>query len=195
MGSTAEGKNGGKLFKWSLYLSSYSPLLLMLFLNEYSHIDEEYSVLEKIKTVFILNPLFWILSAGIIIVSSIILGLWLVSMKNEAKSRGKTYNLGALKSGDGDVLSYFITYLIPVLSLRVSSVSSILMNMILVVIVGAYFVSNNTLHFNVVLLLFGYHVYYDNNDNVVITRRSKQEIHNKALRANQIGTSSIFFIA
>lgn len=180
------------LFRTLNFFSSYIPLIILIFINAMEKLS-----LCEVERVFLLNSKFWIISLIISIISFFAILLWISSMKKEAKSNGKKYtykNFNNLKSKDADVLNYFATYIIPLLSLDIESQPSILMNLLLIIIVGIYFIRNNALHYNILLIIFGYYIYSDENDYIIITRKKLYEIKNNSLEADQIGTSNIFFI-
>ena len=57
-----------KLFKWTIFLSSYVPVFIMVFLNSLKSFS-----MKSLKNTWQLNPPFWALLIGISIVSLIIL--------------------------------------------------------------------------------------------------------------------------
>ena len=67
-------------------------------------------------------------------------------------------------------------------------------NVMIIALVGIYFVQNNVLHFNPLLLLASYHIYSDSVDHIIISRCDKYTIKNKGLKADQFGSSNIFYI-
>jgi len=141
-----------------------------------------------------MNPWFWNTVFFLVFISLIALLVWLHVMQKETKSDGKEFNLKKITSHDSEIMNYFVTYLIPILSLEITSLSSILMNLIFIFSVGVFFVRNNTLHYNILLILLGYHVYSDELNNIIISRKKLHEITNKALKADQMGTSNIYYI-
>ena len=93
------------------------------------------------------------------------------------------------------MLNFFVTYIIPILSLEPNSLPSIVMNLILIIIEGIYFVGNNAVCYNVMLILMGYHIYAFGNNNIVITRLSNSELVFNKRRAKQVGTTNIYYIS
>lgn len=177
------------LFKILLLFSSYIPIIIMIFLNNLKSFN-----LYEIINVYNRNSCFWNLCLILSFISIIVLFLWLKILKKDAKSSTKLYELGSLDNNDGEVLNYFVTYIIPLLSLKVNETPSIIMNLLLILIEGIYFIKNNALHFNPLLLIFGYHVYTDTNNNIVISKKKLFTIKNENLKADQFGTSNIFYI-
>ena len=177
-----------RAFRIGLFLS-YTPVAIMIFLNDI----KEFS-LEQVGITLHKNTVFWSVLTGIFVVSLLMLVLWLIRMDRNAGNQIKLYEIYDIKSNDGEVLSYFVTFVIPILSLKVDSAPSIVMNVMIIALVGIYFVQNNVLHFNPLLLLAGYHIYSDSADHIIISRCDKYTIKNKGLKADQFGSSNIFYI-
>lgn len=178
-----------RAFRIGLFLSSYTPVAIMIFLNDM----KEFS-LEQVGITLHKNTVFWSVLTGVFILSLLTLIFWLVRMARNAQKQVKLYEIYDIKSNDGEVLSYFVTFVIPILSLKVDSAPSIVMNVMIIALVGIYFVQNNVLHFNPLLLLAGYHIYSDSADHIIISRCDKYTIKNKGLKADQFGSSNIFYI-
>ena len=169
-----------------LFFASYIPLPLLLFLNYLDLFSKE-----NIIAVYTLNPYFWIFCILGMVFCLISMIIWLKSLH---KTSGKSYKLENLSSIDDEVLSYYATYLIPLLSLDISKVPSIVMNLVLIAMIGIYFVRNNSLHFNIILLILGYHVFKTDEEQIIISKHTIFEINNNNLQAKQYNTSNIFFI-
>lgn len=178
-----------RAFRIGLFLSSYTPVVIMIFLNDM----KEFS-LKQVGITFHKNTVFWSILTGIFVASLLMLVLWLVRMARNAQKQVKLYEIYDIKNNDGEVLSYFVTFVIPILSLKIDSAPSIVMNVMIIALVGIYFVQNNVLHFNPLLLLAGYHIYSDSADHIIISRCDKYTIKNKGLKADQFGSSNIFYI-
>ena len=184
-----EGNQMNALFKTFMFSSSYIPVLFMIFLNEMEALNYKSFV-----KVFEMNTIFWIVSLIVSILSTGAMWLWLRTMKKDALESSKLYKMENLKSYENEVLTYFVTFIIPIQTLKVNSYPSILMNIILISIVGIYFIKNNMLHFNPLLIILGYHIYSDDDENIIITRKDKYTIKNDNLEADQVGTSNIYYI-
>lgn len=173
-----------------MFLSSYSIVFILVWLNNL----KKFSFKEILNT-FNQNRIFWVICAVIFVLSNIFLGLWIYLVKKDASTSTRLYNFEHIENKDSEVLNYFITYLIPIVSLKVCSLPSIVMNLIVILIIGTNFIKNNTLHFNPTLILFGYHVYSDKNRNIILSKKSIDEIINEDLKGDQVGCGSrIFFI-
>ena len=137
-----------RAFRIGLFLSSYTPVVIMIFLNDM----KEFS-LKQVGITLHKNTVFWSILTGIFVVSLLMLVLWLVRMDRNAGNQIKLYEIYDIKNNDGEVLSYFVTFVIPILSLKIDSAPSI-----------------------------------------VISRCDKYTIKNKGLKADQFGSSNIFYI-
>lgn len=178
-------------FKTLLYISSYIPILLMIFLNNL----EEFSS-ESILDLYCTNVWFWNSSILILLISisSFIVFIYMLKNLHKQNKDGTTLNNIHLKSNEGETLSYFITYLVPLLTLDINNLPSICMNVILIVLIGIYFVKNNFLHFNVLLLLFNYRIYTDEDENIYISKKTIINIKVNKLKAYNFDDSSLYYI-
>lgn len=177
------------LFKWVIFISSYIPIFVMIFLNNLSHFT-----ISSLKKTWEINTTFWWILICISIISVIILFFWLHLLKKESASDKATIEIGEFGSFDSEILNYFVTFIIPILSLNPHSWPSIVMNLLLLIVEGIYFVSNNALYYNILLIMFRYHLYNIEGGNIVITRKKKSELLFDTPSAKQIGTTNIFYI-
>ncbi len=178
----------GLVFKWIIFVSSYVPVFIMIFLNNL----KKFNLKEFCKT-WNLNQVFWIILTSVSIISVVILFVWLIILKTESKNKD-SFNIEKLNAYDSEVLNYFVTFIIPILSLKPDSLPSIIMNLLLLLVEGIYFVSNNALYYNVLLIIFGYHIYTFGNDNIVVTRKKRSDLSFSESKASQIGTTNIFYL-
>lgn len=177
------------LFKWIIFISSYVPIFIMIFLNNLSHFT-----ISGLKKTWEINIVFWWILIFISILSVIILFCWLHLLKKEAKSDKAAIQIYEFRSYDSEVLNYFVTFIIPILSLNPNSWPSIVMNLLLLIVEGIYFISNNALYYNILLIMFRYHLYTIEGDNIVITKKRKSELLFDNPKAKQVGTTNIYYI-
>ena len=178
----------GLVFKWIIFVSSYVPVFIMIFLNNLKKFN-----LDELKNTWNLNQVFWMVLIGVSIISILILFIWLIILKTESKNK-ESFDIKKLNAYDSEVLNYFVTFIIPILSLKPDSIPSIIMNLLLLLVEGIYFVSNNALYYNVLLIIFGYHIYTFGDDNIVVTRKKRSDLAFNESRASQIGTTNIFYL-
>lgn len=180
------------MYKFGLYFSSYLPIFLMIFLNNMNNLS-----LQSLKETLYNNISFWILMLFSLGICLIIMGRFVYFLYGTFKNNTSPVevNKKELKTNESEIINYFITYLIPILTLDPSKWPSILSNMILIVIVGIYFVKNNLLTFNILLLICNFRIYKDEYSNIYITKCSFLDIKTNNTIAYRYGTSSnIFFI-
>lgn len=135
------------IFKWSMYISSYVPLFILIYLKQAELHDVSF------LSVWSLNSFFWITCIILSILSIIIFLKWLWGKPNTTREYTN------IKPINTEVLNYFITYLIPLLSLDVENIYSIILNIILFFIIGLIHVRSNLYHLNTLLIILGYSVY------------------------------------
>src|SRR5437899_8724298 len=121
----------------ALFLSSYSPLFLILgLLNS----GDPY-----------ISGGFY----GITIVSIILLYLFMKSYEHATSYQVK---IKSVSSRDSDVMSYIVSYLLPFLGISFKDVSSAVSFAIFIAVIGIIYVSANMVYINPVLSLRGYHM-------------------------------------
>ncbi|USS93691.1 hypothetical protein M8332_02235 [Fructilactobacillus ixorae] len=174
---------------WIIFISSCIPIFIMIFLNNM----DEFS-LNSFKHTFELNMIFWISLLIISIISFFVLCLWIRSIKNTKKVRKNTTTVTNVRPIDADIINYFVTFIIPILSLNPSSFPSIVMNFMLLFIEGLYLVSNNTVYYNVLFIMFGYHIYNFQKNNILITKKNIDFFNFEDVNAYQISTTNIYYI-
>lgn len=179
----------GTLFKWVIFISSYIPIFIMIFLNNLGSFSSS-----SLRKTWEINIPFWSLLIILSLISVIVLFLWLHILKKESLKDKTSFKVDSFKSYDSEVLNYFVTFIIPILSLEPSSWPSIFMNLLLLTVEGIYFVSNNALYYNVLLIVLHYHIYTFGDDNIIITKKRKSDLVFDGTKVKQVGTTNIFYI-
>lgn len=184
-------KGGINLYKMSLYTTSYIPIFLIIFINNMNNIS-----FKEVQNTFIKNWVFWGLVILIFSGCIIVLCDFLKELKNTKEQNIKPIKLSdkKIKNHESEILNYFVTFLIPILTLNPFQWASILSNVLLIVLVGMYFVKNNLLSFNILLIILNFSIYKDQYSNVYITKANINEIMIKELDAYQYKQSNIFYI-
>ncbi|MFJ5788895.1 hypothetical protein ACIP9G_02310 [Lysinibacillus sp. NPDC093197] len=150
------------LFKLFLFISSYSPLYLIVALSIYPY--DRFSINSIIQdkvtlTVYIILIVLFILSFLPILyikkceLNSTIVGER-VSKKNE------------------EILSYLVTYIVPLLAIDITEKSTLVTNGILFMLIGYLYVKSNLIHVNITFLLFGWNTYEDELGRVLISKEN-----------------------
>lgn len=179
-----------KFFKLSLFVSSYIPVFIMIFLANL----KDFSI-KSIRNLWSTNSVFWEMLIVITIFSFFMIFSWLSFMKKEYKESSKEgIAIDNLELKDSEILNFFVTFIIPILSLKPNSSPSIIMNLILVIIEAIYVVSNNAVYYNVLLLLMGYHIYTFGDKKIMISKLKKSDIKFENRKPKQIGTTNIYYL-
>jgi len=121
----------------ALFLSSYSPLFLILGLLNSRDL--------------VVGGIFY----GITIVS--IFSLY-VFMKSYGDAHSYKVEIKSVSSRDSDVMSYIVSYLLPFLGISFKDVASAVSFGIFIAVIGIIYVSANMVYINPVLSLRGYHM-------------------------------------
>lgn len=176
-----------------MYVCNYIPLYILIFINEMRINNEESkekNIYYLVKITFLDHILLWIILAALAVISCLVLFIFLMSA-HETKEKLKDIN-----NINMDLLNYFITYLIPLLTLDLSNFYSIVINIILFIIIGIFHIKSGIVHYNIMLVLLGYNVFVGNEEKVYLSKKSIDEIKNNSeiLKIKQIGSTKYFII-
>ena len=81
----------------------------------------------------------------------------------------------SIKNGSNDIFNYFITYLIPILSMDIQDNISLIINFLIFIIIGLLYIKSDNLHLNPLLILINYEI-FSIQDNIILTKMSKNEL-------------------
>lgn len=164
-----QNKNVGNLiFRIMLFVSSYIPLYILVFINNIKIVNNSKKVTRKISY-YILETanINKYISIGLLLLTVVGIFALIILFRNKANNRQKKFQ--ELKSLNVDILNYFITYLIPLLTMEFDDIISVIVNVIIFIIIGIFYVSENQIHLNIIYIMLGYKVYKDKEDNIVIS--------------------------
>lgn len=169
-----------KLTKTILYLSSFFPLFILLIIQNIAIRDEK-GIL-KISVFFdqfledgLFSPksFFWISVLVFLVVSffSIVsfYKFYIQSVGVEGKLLGENYERA-------DTLGYIVSYIVPLVSMDISSYRSILVNYLLFFIIGIFYIKNNQFFMNPIFNLLGYNILMSDAGTVYITKLSPRRM-------------------
>lgn len=184
-------KGGINLYKLSLFTTSYIPIFLMIFINNMNDVS-----IKEVQNTFMKNWIFWVVILVVFIMSLLVLCDFLKELKNTENQNIKPVELSdkKLENHESEIINYFVTFLIPILTLNPLQWNSILSNVLFIALVGIYFVKNNLLSFNILLIILNFSIYKDQYSNIYITKANTNEIIIKKLGAYQYKQSNIFYI-
>ncbi|MGE7843796.1 hypothetical protein ACQKNX_23815 [Lysinibacillus sp. NPDC093712] len=164
------------LFKLFLFISSYSPLYLIVALSIYPYDGFNINSIIQNKvtlTVYIILMVLFILSFLPILyikkceLNSTIVGER-VSRKNE------------------EILSYLVTYIVPLLAIDITEKSTLVTNGILFMLIGYLYVKSNLIHVNITFLLFGWNTYEDELGRVIISKENPDYFNRIKISGNNL---------
>lgn len=152
----------GRLTKLSFFILSYTPLYIMLiiiYFKEYANFLSSIKVELKSPFHSILNASpqgFFFFGLSLLIILSIIALLKFLLLKGYKESEVSTY------SNVGDtIMSYIVTYIVPLTSIDIQKGNVLLANFFLFLIIAVIYTSNNLIYLNPIFILLKYHVLLD----------------------------------
>lgn len=164
--------------KSMMFISSYFPLYIMLLILYY----DKYNALYKLRAI---KTAIFVIAMEICIIISIIS---LVFLKI---SRGtKALKIEDIERPDGTIISYMMTYIIPILTTNFLNRGEILVNIILFLLIGYLYIRLNLLYLNPLWSMFGYLAYRVNSDVVIISNIKYSSL--KKMRNNDENVKGLY---
>lgn len=163
-----------------MFISSYFPLYIMLLLLHYSKFNDLNKLL-KPKIILFLSALF------VCIMISVVSIFLLFNAKGTAPLK-----IGKTQRPDDTIISYMMTYIIPILSIDFSDNGIVMVNVILFLLIGYLYVRLNLLYLNPLWSLFGYLPFIINDDTIVISNMNYIEIKNREILRGTYIANGIF---
>lgn len=179
-----------KIFKILLFLPSYVPIFIMVFLANLHDFSQA-----SIRALLSANPVLWSGIGVIAVLSLVVSEWWLSSMEVEfEKSSKDPIDISTWKLESPNITNFLILCTVPILTLKPVSNPTVVMNLLIMLAVSVYAVWNNVGYYNFWLMFEGYHTYtFDGK--VVISKYKKEDmVFNNAEKAIQIGTTNVYFI-
>lgn len=154
------------IIKFLMFISSYFPLYIMLLILHFNKCTE-IVVDEKLN----IKILIFFLAILLCIILSLVSFLLL-------KSDGVTKRLKikTIERPDDTIISYMMTYIIPILTTVMSDNGAIIVNIILFLLIGYLYVRLNLLYLNPLWSMCGYLAYKVNADVIIITNIKYSEL-------------------
>lgn len=152
-----------QFFRILMFISSYFPLYIFLVILNFE--------------IFLETEWFFWLMIILIVISIVTMTMFLGIFK--ANRVGKLEECEIVR---GEVLSYFVTYVVP-LTTEIAEKDVFIVNVLLFVIIGIIYVRNELLHLNPLIILLGYKQ-YSSGKGIVLTRLNQIEL-NQLKRNNE----------
>src|SRR5690625_1810896 len=163
------------LYKSIMFISSFMPLYIILIVKFY-----DFNLTLKCN---LINHKYTFLVLMTLIVISILVFLYFVFCELNSEEK-----IGQVENMNGEILTYFITYIIPLTTLEENNINSIIINIILFFVIGVFYVNSNQFYLNVLFTLFGFNVYKDEDNKIIISRKSADKIsNNQAVKVKRVG--------
>lgn len=167
--------------KWSLFITSYLPLYIWIFL---SSIDFNKEILKRPEISFE-NIVRFCLLIFILISIFEILGLFYAS-----GSEIKKLPIEMQISPESDsLMNYVVTYFTPLISFEIHDIKSVIMNILLFFLIGLMYVGSSATYLNPVLGIFGFKIFGVSgfpNAHHIISNLSFDEIETARKRGDEI---------
>ncbi|MBC1792865.1 hypothetical protein [Listeria booriae] len=163
------------LLKWTMFISSYLPLYILLVLINVPNIFKDQKI-----TIMIWSFLSVVIALIIISIATL---LFIVKKKTNTEVPVLTY-----EKTDDNIISYIMTYLIPVLSIDLSNIWNVIANLLLFLIIGIIYVRNDLVYLNPLLSLLGFYVYRSERGSYIITKVTLETIKELRNENKMIGS-------
>ncbi|NSR08524.1 hypothetical protein HRF70_05590 [Enterococcus faecalis] len=163
--------------KTLFYMSSFIPLYLLLIVQNFKFRNESgkfswQTIFDQINFSNKIITLFWI---GLIVM--IILSLFgcVIFFKIYGAKEGRNGSISDAEFVREDTMGYIVTYIIPLLSMDITSLRILVVNLLLFIIIGTFYVKNDQIFMNPLYNLFGYNI-FSAESGIYITKISKQKL-------------------
>lgn len=186
--------------KWKLFLSSYLPLYILIIVKDYKFFE---NMIINVFDFFTGNDVIpssvglyqWCFFVGVLILVwiSVYTILWFVFVPSN-----KRYTVvGEFEKSGDSIISYIVTYVVPLLSMEIKNANSVLTNLILFALIGVLYVSQDLIYLNPILALLGYN-FYMNGNNIVLTRFSTEKLREiqesgYTVKGNRLGSELFIY--
>lgn len=187
-------------YKILMFLSSYTPLFLILLLKVLSQITENIQPLSwdnilGYATSNILNDTIVIIMVILIIVPNIIL----VSILRDTKrtTNPKDLEVNSVKKMNHIYMEYLVTYIIPFLSFDFFNLFDMIALLVLLLTICIIYINSDLLYINIIFNIWGYNLYRvideQNNEYMTLSKKKPFEITG-ILKVKDISESNERFV-
>lgn len=146
------------MLKWLLFISSYLPLYILITILNIPQ-------LISLRFKFSIQIFSFLVVIVILTLISIIVLLFIIFKQPNRKTP-----IGKYEKLDDSLISYIMTYLVPLLSIDVNSFWNMSANLILFLMIGLIYTKNDLVYLNPLLSIVGFYVYKTNSNIFIITK-------------------------
>jgi len=185
----------GKLLRFPLFLSSYSPLWL-IFLTSFliqkfellqkDNLDK--SLLQLLHILFFTAENLILLFLSIVLIAGPIIALKFY-INNRIKENPREFKIKTKINMTNEYILYVLTYIFPFISEDILDLSNLFSLVIVIITLGILYIGANLYYVNPTLSIFGYKLYRitDEYDNELILLTKKSAIReNKSIMINEL---------
>ncbi len=151
-----------------MYVMSYFPLYILILLQ---HLHEIFAIIKGLVIEKHVNELVSTKLVSIISIAFfVILLFWAIFTFIHLKriKTVKNENIGRYEDAGEGTLNYLATFIVPLISLKLSDVDTLLANLALFIMLGKLYTMGDLLYLNPVFTLFGYHIIRDKDNKDII---------------------------
>lgn len=147
------------IMKLKMFITSYFPLYIILLVLQI----KQYPLVLDLKDIFIPATVFALMLLVFVFIS-------IMSTVDLFRTKGnEQYTYESLdRSGDA-VISYMMTYIVPLLSETFLTYRGFVINATLFVLIGVMYIKLDLIYFNPMWIILGYTVYLTNNGDWIIS--------------------------
>lgn len=208
-------------YKILMFLSSYSPLFLILLLKSLSKLlgDTSDFVKSQVKLSIFYNMTYmdkteiiyhhfpeFIQYSKVSLVSTLVLlaiigisvsTLWVIITDTKNTTNSTDLYITSVQKMDSIYIEYLFTYVIPFISFDYSSLVDMISLFIFLVTAGIIYINSDLLYVNIFFSIRGYHLFKiineDQNEYIVLSKK-KQLYVNKIMKVKDVSASSERFV-
>ncbi|MGL4730897.1 MAG: hypothetical protein ACRCW0_04860 [Clostridium sp.] len=153
-----------------MFISSYFPLYAILLILYY----DKFNSIEKIKQILKFKDTTISIFIIALIVFIVISMVTCIDLKRT--SGNEKHNFRNIENTGDTLISYMMTYIVPILSIDLADDKTLIINLILYVLIGFMYIKLNLIYLNPLFLFFGYYIYKSENEVVIISNITYGEL-------------------
>ncbi|CDA09748.1 hypothetical protein [Intestinibacter bartlettii] len=147
-----------------MFISSYFPLYVILLIL---YRDKILSIIHYTN---IITSIFIITLVALCIISIFVC----INLKRTKGNENHIFN--EIQKTEDTIISYMMTYIVPILSIDLQDSNTLIMNIILYILIGFMYVRLSLIYLNPLFLMCGYYIYKSENEAVIISNISYIEL-------------------
>ncbi|WP_379156083.1 anti-phage protein KwaA [Paenibacillus sp. sgz5001063] len=149
-----------------LFLSSVSPMFFILFVQNFNF-EKVFGFSNARPSLFLINPIIEWTFLGFIVIPNLVL---FIIMRRSTGNTPLSCTVNTIHTKSSEVLNYFATYVIPLLSFKTDKINDIIVFALLLIVLTIIYTHTNMFFINPVLILFRYRIIEINQSIILITK-------------------------